>query len=110
MWFQVYLGFDEDEENVKENTDWWYDEQQSALYKKTLQVPKSVRKTWLLFSHKKINLKILQTKITLFAAREVGITIPMALIQSAVKYGKPWKEFNKNNTEKPIKAIQVETE
>ena len=34
----------------------------------------------------------------------------MALIQSAVKDGKPWKEFNKNNAEKPIKAIKVETE
>ena len=32
MWFQVYLGFDEDKEEVTGNTVWWYQQQQSNLY------------------------------------------------------------------------------
>ena len=43
MWFQIYVGFDEDKEDIKGNTDWWYKQQNSALYRKHLQVQRLVR-------------------------------------------------------------------
>ena len=96
MWFQIYVGLDEDKEDIKGNTDWRYKQQDIALYWKYLQVQWSVQKMWLFFSHEKIDIKALTNEIKLWATRNAGITIPMALVQSAIQDRKPWKETTNN--------------
>ena len=108
MWFQVYLGFDVDKEEVTGNTVWWYQQKQSNLYKKHLQVQNATRKIWLLFSHKKIDTTTLAEEIQLYSARDVGYTIPMALVQANIKDGKSWSERNKSKKEEPIQGILVD--
>ena len=110
MWFQIYIGFDEEEEDVKGNLDWWYEQHNGALFKKHLQVQRSVCKFWLLFSHEKINIPALFNEINVWAARDIGITIPIALLQSAVKDGKSWKDRTKNGNDRPIKALLIDVQ
>ena len=91
MWFQIYIGFNKEEEHVKGNSDWWYEQHNGALFKKCLQVQRSVCKFWLLFSYQKINIPVLFNEISVWVVRDIVINIPMALLQSVVKDGKPWK-------------------
>ena len=109
MWFQIYIGFNEEEDEIEDNTDWWYSNKQSALYCKQLQVQKSVQKIWLLCSHEKINLSNLQEEINTCAARKLGFTVPMALVDATVKDGRPWKASTRDPSKKPMKATLIET-
>ena len=56
VWFTILAGFDENEEEFKENTDWWFRDNNSGLFKLPIQAPDTVRDIWLFLSHEKIDL------------------------------------------------------
>ena len=48
IWFTILLGFNEDEEELLENTRWWFQENKCVMYRKPLQVLNTSRELWLL--------------------------------------------------------------
>ena len=34
LWFQIYAGFNREDDEVKDNTEWWFANNQSAMYRK----------------------------------------------------------------------------
>ena len=106
IWFQAKIGINESEDEFHANTSWWFQESQSAMFKKALQEHDTVRELWLLFSHQRMNLDDLTLAIEDYAGSNSIPTVQFALVQAAVKDGSKWSPTRKN--EKPVKAIHIE--
>ena len=48
VWFTFLAGYDEQEGKFKDNTDWWYKDNNSGIFKPPIQAPDTVRNVWLL--------------------------------------------------------------
>ena len=106
IWFTTLLGYNEDDEELVDNTRWWYQEKKSVMYRKPLQVLDTSRELWLLYSHEKMNLSSLQEAMNAEIARKNYPSVPFALTHSNIRDG---SKFNtKKKDDKPIKAIHVE--
>ena len=106
VWFTVLVGFNESEDEFKDNTDWWYRDNNSGIFKLPIQAPDTVRAIWLFLSHGKIDLE----KSTEAIIKEAKIRsikqVPFALIFSNVKDGKKFNS-SKKSEDKQAKAIHV---
>ena len=67
IWFQVKIGINKSEDEFHANTAWWFQDSQSAMFKKALQEHNTVRELWLLFSHERMNLEDLTLAIEDYA-------------------------------------------
>ena len=91
VWFTILAGYDEPEDEFKDNTDWWFKDNSSGLFKLPIQAPDAVREIWLFLSHVKIDLVKLQDAIHREATQRSIKQIPFALIFSTVRDGKKMK-------------------
>ena len=107
VWFTVLVGYNESEEDFKDNTDWWYRDNNSGIFKLTIQAPDMVRDIWLFLSHQKIDLAKLTEAIIQEAKTRSIEQVPFALIFSNVKDGKKY-DATKKSADKQAKAIHVE--
>ena len=70
---------------MSENTQWWFSKHSSGMYRKHLQIPESVSKIWLLYSHDKMNTGQIVEAIKKTSGEKLGYNIPMALVFSVIK-------------------------
>ena len=107
IWFTILAGFDESEEELKDNMDWWYKDNNSGIFKLPIQAPDTVSDIWLFLSHDKIDLPKLQDAIKEEAEILSIVQVPFALVFSTVRDGKKFDAAKKSNN-KQAKAIHVE--
>ena len=105
MWCSIHAGHDEEAEDIRENTAWWFKHKRSGMYKKNLQFHKTATPNWLLWSHERIDTKALLSEIEARAEKLYGVKIPMALRFTYIKDGGPWK---KRTTQEGLKGLHVE--
>ena len=106
IWFTVLLGYNDDDDELLENTRWWFQDNKGVMYRKALQVLDTSRKLWLLYSHEKMNLTSLKNAMDEFIATKHYPSIPFALTNSNIRDG---TKFNsKTKGAKQVKAIHVE--
>ena len=92
MWCTIHAGHDEEAEDIKENTAWWYKHKRSGMYKKNLQFHEHATPNWLLYSHDRIDTEELLSAIDARVIRLYGEKIPIALRFTFIKDGGPWKK------------------
>ena len=106
VWFTTLIGYNEDEEEVLDNTKWWYQENNCVMFRKALQVLDTSRELWLMFSHDKINIKSLKESIDDTISSKGYQKVPFALVSANIRDGKKFSVTKKG--EKPVKAVHIE--
>ena len=82
----LFLGLNEPMEGIIQNSLWWFKEKKMAIYKRDLQVEKTARTNWLLYSTPGLDTMALKEAIY----NEIGIEISLryGMIAGSLKYDK----------------------
>ena len=97
IWFTACIGYDEDEDKVRENTMWWYQENKAVMFKKALQILSMTRELWLLYSQEKIDLFVLKKAINDMASKKSLFTVPYVLVYTNIRKEKGCLTKKKGN-------------
>ena len=85
-YISLFLGLNEPIEGIIQNSLWWFKEKKMAIYKRDLQVEKTARTNWLLYSTPGLDTMALKEAIH----NEIGVEISLryGMIAGSLKYDK----------------------